>query len=159
LATIENAGKQAGNDLQLAQSLIQAYDVADAAAKPGILGQINSALNTAESNMTSILPALHISDVATQSKIEAVVGLVVTEVQSLEAIIPIVNPNSSVKAMARATVQAQKTPPLSASAFRTSFNHVMTDKTGNAELDRISPAFAIHEHSKAVRVLTVGIAK
>ena len=45
LQTIQNAGTQAGADLQLIQSLITAYQTADATAKPGILNQIQTAIN------------------------------------------------------------------------------------------------------------------
>ena len=48
LAVVQSAGTQAGSDLQLIQSLIAAYDKADATAKPGILSQIQSALNAAQ---------------------------------------------------------------------------------------------------------------
>ena len=44
LQTIQNAGAQAGADLQLIQSLIAAYQKADAATKPGILNQIQTAI-------------------------------------------------------------------------------------------------------------------
>jgi hypothetical protein len=159
LQTIENAGKQAGADLQLVQSLIAAYQTADATAKPGILGQIQSGLDAVQSGLQGLLPALHIKDVATQTKITAVVGLVITEVQSLAAIVPLVNPGASPKMMARAAAQAKKQPPLSAAEFIASYNATLTAKTGNAELDRVTGKMQIHGHGKAARVVTAGLLK
>ena len=76
LQTIQSAGTQAGADLQLIQSLIAAYQKADATAQPGILNQIQSAINAVQANLQGLLPALHIQDTATQTKITAVVGIV-----------------------------------------------------------------------------------
>ncbi|MGC2451041.1 MAG: hypothetical protein WA477_25580, partial [Candidatus Sulfotelmatobacter sp.] len=90
LAVVQSAGTQAGSDLQLIQSLIAAYDKADATAKPGILSQIQSALNAAQANLAGLLPALHIKDAATQTKLTAVVGILLSEVQSLAAVVPVV---------------------------------------------------------------------
>ena len=54
------------------------------------------------------MPALHIKDAATQAKITAVVGIVLSEVQSLAAIVPLVSASASPKMMATAAVQAKK---------------------------------------------------
>src|SRR5579864_6617263 len=96
LQTIQNAGAQVGADLQLVQSLIAAYQKADAAAQPGILNQIESAINTAQGNLQGLLAALHIKDAATQAKITAVVGVLLSEVESLAAVVPLVKGQSSV---------------------------------------------------------------
>lgn len=90
LQTIQNAGTQAGADLQLIQSLIAAYQTADATAKPGILNQIQTAINAVQANLQGLLGGLHIKDAATQTKITAVIGIVLSEVQSLAAIVPLV---------------------------------------------------------------------
>ncbi len=74
LQTIENAGAQAGADLQLMQSLITQYQKADAAVQPGLLNQIQAAMSAAQSSLNGLLPALHIKDAATQAKITAVRG-------------------------------------------------------------------------------------
>src|SRR5579871_2002230 len=91
LQTIQNAGSQAGADLQLIQSLIVAYEKADSAAKPGILNQIQSAINAVQGNLQGLLPALHIKDAATQTKITAVVGILLSEVESLAAVVPLMS--------------------------------------------------------------------
>ena len=96
LQTIQNAGTQAGADLQLIQSLVAAYEKADAASKPGILNQIETAINAVQASLQGLLPALHIKDAATQAKITAVVGILLSEVQSVAAIVPLVKANAEV---------------------------------------------------------------
>jgi len=157
LKTIQSAGAQAGADLQLIQALVAAYQNADETAKPGILNQIQTAIGTVQGNLQGLLPALHIQDAATQAKITAVVGIVLSEVQSLAAIVPLVASNASPKMMAKA-VQTKKVP-LTASEFVASYNATLTAKTGNVELDRATSGLQIHVHSKVERWGTVGVLK
>lgn len=159
LQVIQSAGSQAGADLQLIQSLITAYEKADASAQPGILNQIQSAINAVQGNLQGLLPALHIKDAATQTKISAVIGILLSEVQSLAAVVPIVNPNASPAAVAMARAQVKKQAPLSAEEFVKSYNATLTAKTGNAGLDQVTGGFQIHLHSKAERVASVGVLK
>jgi len=165
MQTIQNAGTQAGADLQLIASLIAAYQKADAGTQPGILNQIESAINAAQGSLQGLLPALHIKDAATQAKITAVIGIVLSEVQSLAAILPMVkagagtasseNPHVSQKAR---DMGHPKTP-LSANQFVASFNATLTAKTGNADLDRATAGLEIHRHGKVVRWVSGGMLK
>jgi hypothetical protein len=159
LQLIQNAGTQAGADLQLIQSLITAYQQADAAAQPGILNQIESAIGAVQSNLQGLLGALHIQDAATQAKITAVVGLVLSEVQSLAAIVPIVkDPTQSQNARLNGAPTVAKAP-LSADEFVKSYNATMRAKTGNAELDKATASLEIHRHGKLARWATLGALK
>ena len=112
-----------------------------------------------QANLQGLLPALHIQDTATQAKITAVVGIVLSEVQSLAAIVPLVSPNASPAMMARAVVQAKKQAPLTAEEFVKSYNATLTAKTGNADLDRATVGFQIHVHGKAARWASMGMLK
>lgn len=157
LQLIQSVGTQANADLQLISSLIAAYNQAEASAQPGILNEIQTVANTIQSNLSGLLPALHITDVATQVKITAIVGLIVSEVQSLIAIVPLVDPNASAVKVAQATRQAAKNPPLTARQFTLSYNANMKARTGNAALDKVTSGLQIRTHSKAVRWLTLGV--
>jgi hypothetical protein len=159
LQTIQVAGAQAGADLQLMQSLIAQYQKADASAQPGLLGQIQSAMSAVQSTLNGLLPALHITDVSTQAKIGAVVALMLSEVESLAAIVPLVNPNATPAMMTMAQRQVKKQAPLTASQFVSSYNSTMTAKTGNVELDRAAAGLKIHLHQKAARLVSGGILK
>ena len=155
LQTIQNAGAQAGADLQLLQSLIAAYDKADAMAKPGILNQIQSAVEAVQGNLEGLLPALHIKDAATQTKVTAVVGVLLSEVQSLVAVVPMAK-NQLSAASGQLSVKSSPKPPLSTNEFVASYNATMTAKTGNADLDRTTSGLKIHAHGKVERLVTVG---
>ncbi len=159
LQTIQSAGAQAGADLQLMQSLIVAYQKADAAAQPGLLNQIQTAMSAVQSTLNGLSPALHIKDAATQAKISAVVGIVLSEVKWVAAIVPLANPGASPGMMAMAAKQVQKQPPPTASEFVASFNATMAAKTGNPELDHATAGMRIHLHEKFARWVSAGILK
>jgi hypothetical protein len=151
LQMIQSAGTQAGADLQLMQALIAQYQKADAAAQPGLLNQIQAAMNAVQATLNGLLPALHIKDAATQAKITAVIGILLSEVESVAAIVPLVNASASPRMMAMAAKQVEKQPPLTASEFVASYNATMTAKTGNAALDHAAAGMRIHLHGKAAR--------
>ena len=159
LQMIQSAGARAGTDLQLMQSLITQYQKADATAQPGLLNQIQAALSAVQSTLNGLLPALHIKDAATQAKITAVVGILVSEVESVAAIVPLVKASASPAMMTMAAKQVKKKAPLTASEFTASYNATMTAKTGNAELDHAAAGLRIHGHQKLVRWVSAGILK
>jgi hypothetical protein len=159
LQTIQSAGSQAGADLQLMQSLIVQYQKADASAQPGLLNQIQAAMNAVQSNLSGLLPALHIKDAATQAKITAVIGIVLSEVESVAAIVPLVNPSASPAMMTTDARQVKKQAPLTASEFAASYNATMTAKTGSAELDQATAGLRIHGHGKLARWASAGLLK
>jgi hypothetical protein len=157
--TIQSAGAQAGADLQLMQSLIAEYQKADASAQPGLLNQIESAMSEVQTTLTSLLPALHIKDATTQAKIAAVIGVLLSEVQSVAAIVPLVSVSASPEMVTMAAKQVKKQSPLTANEFVSSYNAIMTAKTGEAELDRATAGMKIHLHGKFARWASAGLLK
>jgi hypothetical protein len=149
LQVMQSVSTQAQTDLQLINTLVTQYQQAtDAATQASLLAQIQTAITTVQSNLSGLLPALHITDSATQAKVTAVIGLILAEVQSLEAIIPAVQPVVTSSGSAAKASTARKTksvkPPLSASQFRASYNAIMTAKTGNATLDGAAAKCKLH---------------
>jgi hypothetical protein len=159
LQTIQSAGSQAGADLQVMESLIAQYQKADASAQPGLLNQIQVAMSTVQATLNDLLPALHVKDAATQAKITAVVGILLSEVQSVAAIVPLVNPSASPAMISQAARQVQKQPPLTASEFVVSYNATLTARTGDVELDHATAGLRIHLHGKAARWASAGFLK
>jgi hypothetical protein len=161
LATIQNGGTQAAADLQLVRSLIAAYESADAAGKAGILAQIQNALNGVQSNLQGLLAGLHIKDAATQAKVTAVLGLLLSEVQSLQLIVPVMQGQGSGHSVGGAVLarSVRVNAPLTANAFVKSYNASLTAKTGNAELDRVTAALQIRLHSSVERWGSAGVLK
>lgn len=159
LRTIENAGAETGADLQLLQSLITLYQRADASAQPGLLNQIQLVASAAQSRLKDVLPALHIKDAATQTKISAVVGILLAEVESLAAIVQLLKPDASPEMRAGVARQAKKKPPLTASEFVTSYNAVMKARTGDPALDAATARMRIHFHGRLERMAGAGLLK
>jgi hypothetical protein len=162
LQTIESAGAQAGADLQLMQSLIAQYQKADASEQPGLLNQIQAAMSAVQLTLNGLLPALHIQNAATQAKITAVVGILLSEVQSIAAILPVVNTSDApgmIGTEAKSAKQAPRNPPLTASGFVVSYNATMTAKTGDAGLDLVTAGLRIHVHGRFARWASAGILK
>jgi hypothetical protein len=159
LQTIQSAGTQAGADLQLMQSLVSQYQKADASAQPGLLNQIQAATSAVQLTLNGLLPALHIKDVATQAKVTAVVGLLLSEVESMAAIVPVVNASASPAMMSMSRRQVTRQPPLTANEFVSSYNNTMTARTGNSELDHAAAGLRIHEHGKFARWASGGLLK
>jgi hypothetical protein len=162
---IQNAGAQAGADLQLIQSLITAYEKADATAQPGILNQIESAIAAVQAQLQGLLPALHIQDAATQAKVTAVIGIVLSEVESLAAVVPTIKNTSQTSNLAAPSAarvghaSGAVKAPLTASEFVSSYNATLTAKTGNAALDRATAGLKLHQHGKVARVVSAGLLK
>jgi hypothetical protein len=156
LQNVQNAGAQAEADLQLLQSLIAQYQKADAAAQPGLLNQIDAALAAIQFSLSGILPALHIEDAATQAKVAAVLQLLISELQSMAAIVPLVS--SDTPAM-RTAAGVKKQAPLSADEFVKSYNATMTANTGSVILDHATTRLKIHTHGKFVQWASGGLVK
>jgi hypothetical protein len=156
---VQSVGTQVEADFQLIQSLIAQYQKADAAGQAGLLGQIQAAMVAAQSSLNGLLPALHIKDAATQAKVTAVVALLLSEVQSMAAIMPLANSGGSRAMMSWAARQVKKQAPLNASEFVSSYNATMTAKTGNARLDHATSGLRIHAHGKFERWATAGLLK
>jgi hypothetical protein len=159
LQTIQSAGAEVGKDLQLMQSLIAQYQKADTAALPGLLNQIQSSMIAAQTTLKGLLTALHITDAATQAKVTAVIGMLLSEVQSMAAIVPLVNGGASATMMVSAAKRANKEPPLTAKEFVGSYNATMTAKTGNSDLDRATAGMRIHVHGEVARWASAGLLK
>jgi hypothetical protein len=157
--TIQNGGAQVAADVHLLQSLIAAYEKADATTRPGLLNQVQATLATVQGSLNGLIPALHITDAATQAKVSAVIGLVCAEVDSLAAIVPLVNSSASPGMMAMAARQAKRSPPLTARDFVSSYNSTMAVKSGDAAVDRATAGMQIHLHGRVVRWASVGLLK
>jgi hypothetical protein len=116
-------------------------------------------MSEVQTTLTSLLPALHIKDATTQAKIAAVIGVLLSEVQSVAAIVPLVSVSASPEMVTMAAKQVKKQSPLTANEFVSSYNAIMTAKTGEAELDRATAGMKIHLHGKFARWASAGLLK
>lgn len=84
----QTVANEAVADLKTAQALINNYQSAPASAQPGILNQIDAALQAAQSNMAQILTDLHIKDPALQAEISGGIGIAIGTVEAMATLIP-----------------------------------------------------------------------
>ena len=159
LQVMQSAGAQARSAMELIESLIAEYKRADAAAEPGLLNQIQGEVSVAQSNLSGLLPVLHVKDAATQAKVTAVVGLLLAEVQSVAAIVPAVAGSGSPAMMTIVGRRAQIKSLLTAKEFVDSYNATMTAKTGELELDRVTARLRVHLPGKFARWVNASLLK
>ena len=129
---------------------------ASATAGPGACAQLQTALTTYEADLPAVLAVAQVSNVNTQNKIDTLSALVIGTFGALEPVIP----GCSAPAVANLKVLVKTAaPPLKLKNFVTSYNAVLTSKTNDAPVDKATPKMKLHYHSKAVRVLTLGVAQ
>ena len=147
-------GKQVETDLSTIGNLIDQYNKASATAQPGILNDLQTAITIAQNDMATIFTVLHVKDAATAAKIDAVVGVVLSELQSIQALVPLVKSGSDLKKV-RA---AMTSPPLDANDFAGAYNKCMTAKSPNPDVTAAASKLKVHYHNRFVRTLSFGTA-
>jgi hypothetical protein len=115
--------------------LIEQFQNAEASAKPGLLTEIQTAIDTVNSNLKSLLSTIHISDTATQAKIIAVANAISAELQALVNMVPVLQ--------GKVHLNDVRQLPLDDGHFVQQFNRVMVEPTGNKEVDAITPNYQI----------------
>jgi hypothetical protein len=121
VATVVQAiGAQAKSDLQLAQQVYNDYTTALAADKPTVLGKVDAALTTVQTDLNGLLAAFHVSDKTLQAEIAAGVSLALTTVMAIQSLIP--TPTPAVKAARVLRVPHQ---PLKPADLRAAYNSII----------------------------------
>jgi len=100
------------------QSLIAAYNAAEATAQPGIIGQIDSALDAILSQFNQILATVHVTDAKTQALWTQLATDFADEVEALLNLIPVVKGEIT----AHDEVVARVSKLKSAKTFKKEFN-------------------------------------
>ena len=114
---------------------------------------LQASISTYQGDIQTVLQVAQVSDPNTQNKVILLTGLVAGTVQAIVAVIPSCQaPASIMRAMA---VQ----PPAGTRQFVISYNRYLTAKTGNPQVDKLTPTLKIHQHSAFVRVVSLGLAK
>ena len=82
------AAAQAKTDLQTLQTLVNDYQKAAAADKPNLVGKIDAALAVAQQDLSSLLAAFHVKNQNLQLTIATSVGLALSTLAAIQALIP-----------------------------------------------------------------------
>jgi hypothetical protein len=133
VADVAKASAEVNSDLRQLATLIRDYTALPESQKATQLDKINAVLALAQQHASDLMRAAHVKDQALQVKVSAVIGLVISELQSIEQLIPIVRGGN------RATVsRAVKVPPLAAKSLKNAFNATMSAPSGNTDLDQVA---------------------
>jgi hypothetical protein len=124
---------QVVNDIELIISLLDQYQATPAA---GTLAQIQAALNTVNADIAQILPAAHIQNAATQSKVEAILQLVSSEFSSIASLLPASAAGPSATGAKPAIANPAGKLPFTAKQFKSQYNKIVLAKTGDAQCDQ-----------------------
>ena len=125
-------------DLTTLQTLLNQYNAAAASAKPGILSEIEAALGVVQSDLGTLLPALHITNPQTVAKITAIVGPVSAEIQSIAALVQAARGTT---ASSRHTLSAAR--PMTAKEFKAAYKTLVKSPSGFAPLDKATGALVL----------------
>jgi hypothetical protein len=87
---VQSWATQATAALGQVKTLIDEYNTAEAGAKPGLLTEIQTALSVVSSNLSELLPTLHITDKAAEQKIADVFAAIAGELSALVDLIPVI---------------------------------------------------------------------
>lgn len=116
-AMISSISNEVATDLQTIQALVASYQTAVASAKPGILGQIEAGLVAVQGNLQAVLNSLHLTNTSIASTITTSIGLAITTVLAIMALMPPAPPQpapAGIKAtmpVARVNIKATSTKP------------------------------------------------
>lgn len=135
-------------DAAAIKTLAADFSGASKLAAPGVCSQLQAAVNVYQADQQMVLSVAQVSDVNTQTKITLLSGLVAGTVDAILAVIP------ACQGPAAKTLKAS--PPLNLKNFVTSYNAILTAKTGNASVDAVTLKLKLHRHSRLVRSVTFG---
>lgn len=141
---VKKVSDQAVSDLQtVVKPLLDQYNSATATAKAGILSKIETAVQVIINNVSTILPALHITNAALTAKIEMAIGFLVATLESLLSVLPILKTAKTAEQFGKALESQGITPPLTSKQIKAHFNFLMKSKTGDAQVDAVAKDYAI----------------
>lgn len=118
MAQFNSWAQQSQTALLTIKGLIASYKAAASTAQPGILSEIQTGLSVVSSQLSAILPELHITNPNSQAKVVAALGAVSAFIASLIALVPAVSAATSVDAEHELATRANS----SAKQFRSDFN-------------------------------------
>jgi hypothetical protein len=136
VAEMTQVTSEVNADLNQLSALLADYNNLPPAQKATRIQQINDVLNILQQHTNDLLAAAHIKDAVLQAKVTAVINLVISEVQSIESLIPILQGNKSAKS-------ARAMNYVSAQQFRQRYNATMTAPTAAPDIDLKAKALAI----------------
>jgi hypothetical protein len=152
-----NLAAKVNGDAAALTTILKDYSAAAKSAQPQICPQLQAALTTYESDLPAVLSVAQVSNPNVASKIEIISSLVVGVFGSIEPLIP--GCQAPTAPAVRAMTMKLQPAAVDVKTFIDAYNGALVSPTGNPSVDKATPKMKLYHHSKAVRVLTLGIAK
>lgn len=133
-------------DASAIESLASDFAGASSLAAPGVCSELQTAIGVYQQDQQLVLSTAQVSDPNTETKITLLSDLVTGTVDAILAVLPSCH-GSQIAASQSAT-------PLSLKSFVTTYNTILTAKTGNAAVDALTVKCRLHQHSRFVRRVT-----
>jgi len=136
---IAKAGAEVNADLNQLATLIDDYSGLPETQKATQLDKINAVLALAQQHASDLMAAAHVKDPALQAKVNAVIGLVISELQSIDQLVPIMKGGN--RTTPPRTLKAHS--PLAAKQLKNAFNSTMSAPSGNVEVDQVARTLVV----------------
>lgn len=88
MTAYQNWSQQALNGLEEIKSLLAQYQQAVVSAQPGIIGKIQTILDTISTNLSTVLNDLHITDANSQQRVSAAFAAIMAMFSAVLALLP-----------------------------------------------------------------------
>lgn len=134
-------------DVAAIEKLYNDFQAATAGQKPSVQTELNAAFAVLNTDIGTVLNLTQVSDLATQAKLVALVGLIETSIQIAEAF---VTPTAAVSTTKYKLTDKQ---------LISSYNSTLTSRTGYKSIDDYTQSHQLHIHGSLIRHLTFGVAK
>lgn len=138
-------------DADEVRTLAADFAKASSVASPGVCAQLQAAIGAYQQDSQTILSLAQVSDTNTQTKINLLAGLVSGTVSEILTLVP--SCSSTKMSMSYNMTQ----PPLKVRTFVSTYNAILTTKTGNQKVDAFTPTKKIHAHGKMMRYGSLGL--
>jgi|SRR6185312_15246638 len=124
VANIQTIANEVNTGIVDIEALVKQYQDH---ASDGLLSSIQTAANVVVANLQKLMSDAQIKNAETQQKITAIANLVVAELQAWASTLPLLQ--------AKAGAKVTLTVPATVSAFKDSFNAIISTPTGNPDVD------------------------
>jgi hypothetical protein len=136
-------------DAAAVKTLAADFAKASSNSAPGVCLQLEAAVSSYQADQQLVLQVAQVSDASTQTKITLLTDSIASTLGAITALIPTCADTTDFQMMKTA-------PSESFSTFAARYNSILVAKTGNAAVDTLTPKLKLHEHSKFVRMVSMG---
>ena len=136
-------------DVAAVKTLAADFAKASSNSAPGVCRQLEAAVSAYQTDQQLVLQVAQVGDANTQTKITLLTDSIAGTLGAITALIPTCAYTTAFRTMKTA-------PTESLSTFAARYNSILVAKTGNTAVDTLTPKLRLREHSKFVRMVSIG---